>query len=367
MTGFLILLLKFLMRPPVQLVMLIAGLVWIGFCSRASRSSPSANTEVRSGILIAKTLSDYERQLLCAEEEGFYIGYLSQFPFNLAKETIRQVHGLGSEQHSVGCRCHLFCWGLHRQGPQRIHPSIFQAVRELESKGLVIAAGDRRYLTKFRIEVREALFCGTVGEAPAVAPGKRIDNEQEARPHLIIDQTIIAPECITVWTNHSNGKILTTIGNSGVPIGGGWSSRDRPVHIARLIIRNNPITETPKAVAKGISAHLRFLNNQEEIVCEISDAHWTQAENKQGRVDFGIGQCQSLDIAFKFDDTTVPCALSNEMIASPRWGLRDQLEGGRLVLPVELSGEWVKTELRAELLCIRDNEARAGRLEFNAF
>lgn len=195
------------------------------------------------------------------------------------------------------------------------------------------------------------------------------------RPHLVLEKAdvwLIELSAVTDWQSQ---RTVTVSGELSRADRERRDVRERLTQFARLLIRNDPGSTAPTAVAKGVSARIRFLDADGTVRCTVPKGRWTRAGARsfpasrvdQSRVDFGIGETHSLDIAFKYNDKIVPYAIDDDSVNMSNWeNPRYMLDGKRFDVVVELSGEWVRTELRGELLLVRPDEGHAGHIEFRA-
>ena len=149
-----------------------------------------------------------------------------------------------------------------------------------------------------------------------------------------------------------------------------------PAQVARLLIRNSPRGSRPDAIARGVTAHIRFMNEAGKVVCEVPKGRWTEAAANrlpdsriaQSKIDFGIGEPHWLDVAFKYNYAIVAYALNDEAVTTSNWEMHKYIlhPGSTFTVLVHLSGEWVDRTFRCELRHVRSHEGDSGRLEFRS-
>jgi class 3 adenylate cyclase len=197
----------------------------------------------------------------------------------------------------------------------------------------------------------------------------------QLRPRLILERANVWPIHLVELTDWDTKRTITVSGEVTRSDRERRDVRERQAQVARVLIRNQPNGLAPSAIARGVNARIRFINQEGKVVCDVPKGRWTEAAANQfpdsrlgqSKVDFGIGEAQWLDIAFKYDDSIVPYALDDRAVTTPKWELPENMlwPGSHFITVIQLSGEWVETELRCELLIVRADEGQPGHLQFH--
>ena len=297
---------------------------------------------------------------------GWIKNRLSNFVENYLDERIEEKLTEFSKAAAAFWRAHCPDWGA----------SVTQSLGgHLLGIGIAVPVSYIAFvLWRAERESRAERRLASTGERSKVAAQSR-----EAHPNLILEDAYVVDERLCAQTRWSDNRTITISGSVSVP-GNDPSTevtnRVRPAQVARMRIRNATTTTDPAAGrATGVTAHIRFLNDAGTMVVEVPTARWTARNaiafpadrTEQGRMDFGIGETQELDVTLKYRDEIIPYALDNEVLVStsnwesPKYALR---VGRRWSVVVELAGDWVKTELRGELRLIRRDDGDPGLIQF---
>jgi len=239
-----------------------------------------------------------------------------------------------------------------------------------------------------RDEEFESRLCQMNGDAPSDAASfaararektstPRRENEgapSQARPCLVLDRAGIWPIHLFQLTDWDTQRTITVSGEVTRSDRERRDVRERHAQVARVLIRNQPDALAPGAIARGISTRIRFTDLDGKLVCDVPRGRWTEAAANQfpdsrlgqSKIDFGIGEAQWLDIAFKYDDSVVPYALDDRAVTTPKWELPENMlhPGNQFITVIHLSGEWVETEVQCQLLIVRADEGQPGYLQF---